>query len=169
MRVTTKMINNTMMANIASNKSNLDKLNNQYTTGNKIQKPSEDPIIAVRTLKLRKTMSEISQYTEKNIPDAMSWMDVTTSSLDSMDSILTTIYGYLNQGATDILSASERKTIANNLVELKNEIYPQCQVVIGGAVTTKDYADEINADGYSADAQAAVVTVKGLLDRMGKK
>ena len=142
MRVTTKMINNTMMANIASNKGNLDKLNNQYTTGNKIQKPSEDPIIAVRTLKLRKTMSEISQYTEKNIPDAMSWMDVTTSSLDSMDSILTTIYGYLNQGATDILSASERKTIATNLVELKNEIYSE-----GNA----NYAGRYVFTGYKTD------------------
>ena len=115
MRVTTKMINNSMMANITKNKDNLDKLNNQYTTGNKIQKPSEDPIIAVRTLKLRKTMSEIKQYTEKNIPDAMSWMDVTTSSLESMNDIMTSIYGYLNQGATDILSASERKTVAKKL------------------------------------------------------
>lgn len=59
-------------------------------------------------------------------------------------------------------------TQMKKVIELKNEIYPQCQVVIGGAVTTQDYADEINADGYSADAQAAVVTVKGLLDRMGK-
>lgn len=59
-------------------------------------------------------------------------------------------------------------TQMKKVIELKNEIYPQCKVVIGGAVTTKDYADEINAEGYSADAQAAVVTVKGLLDRMGK-
>ena len=59
-------------------------------------------------------------------------------------------------------------TQMKKVIELKNDIYPQCQVVIGGAVTTQDYADEINADGYSADAQAAVVTVKGLLDRMGK-
>ena len=142
MRVTTKMINNSMMANIAKNKDNLDKLNNQYTTGNKIQKPSDDPIVAVRTLKLRKTMSEIKQYTEKNIPDAMSWMDVTTSSLDSMNDIMTSIYGYLNQGATDILSASERKTIAQNLLELKNEIYSE-----GNA----NYAGRYVFTGYKTD------------------
>ncbi len=60
-------------------------------------------------------------------------------------------------------------TQMKKVIELKNEIYPQCHVVIGGAVTTQDYADEISADGYSADAQAAVVTVKGLLERMSKK
>ena len=37
-----KMINNNMMANIANNKSLVDKFNDQYTTGQKIQKPSED-------------------------------------------------------------------------------------------------------------------------------
>lgn len=59
-------------------------------------------------------------------------------------------------------------TEMKKVIELKNSQYPQCQVIIGGAVTTQDYADEINAQGYSADAQAAVVKVKELLERMRK-
>lgn len=125
MRVTTKMLNNNMMANISKNKSRLNTLNEQYTTGQKIQRPSDDPIIAVRTLKLRQTMTEINQYVEKNIPDAMSWMDITTSALDSMDSIMTSMYGYLNQGATDVLATSERKTVAENLEQLKGQLYSE--------------------------------------------
>ena len=125
MRVTTKMLNNNMMANISKNKSRLNTLNEQYTTGQKIQRPSDDPIIAVRTLKLRQTMTEINQYVEKNIPDAMSWMDITTSALDSMDSIMTSMYGYLYQGATDVLATSERKTVAENLEQLKGQLYSE--------------------------------------------
>lgn len=125
MRVTTKMLNNNMMANISKNKSRLNTLNEQYTTGQKIQRPSDDPIIAVRTLKLRQTMTEINQYVEKNIPDAMSWMDITTSALDSMDGIMTSMYGYLNQGATDVLATSERKTVAENLEQLKGQLYSE--------------------------------------------
>ena len=59
-------------------------------------------------------------------------------------------------------------TQMKKVIELKNELYPSCMVVIGGAVTTQEYADEIAADGYSADAQAAVVTVKELFERMSK-
>lgn len=38
------------------------------------------------------------------------------------------------------------------------------KVIIGGAVITQDYADEIGADGYSKDAQDAVKLVKRLLN-----
>ncbi len=38
---------------------------------------------------------------------------------------------------------------------LKSEI-PGCRVIVGGAVLTKDYAEKINADSYSADAMETV-------------
>ena len=37
------------------------------------------------------------------------------------------------------------------------------KVMIGGAPTTRAWADEIGADGYSEDAIEAVVTAKKLL------
>ena len=39
----------------------------------------------------------------------------------------------------------------------------QVKVMIGGAVTTQSFADEIGADGYSADAADAVRLAKKLL------
>ena len=36
--------------------------------------------------------------------------------------------------------------------------------MIGGAPVTQNYADEINADGYAADAASAVDTAKTLLN-----
>lgn len=38
-----------------------------------------------------------------------------------------------------------------------------CKVMVGGAVLTQDYASQIGADAYSADARAAVVTAQRLL------
>ena len=38
------------------------------------------------------------------------------------------------------------------------------KVIIGGAVITQDYADEIGADGYSKDAADAVKLAKRILD-----
>lgn len=40
----------------------------------------------------------------------------------------------------------------------------KAKIIIGGAVITQDYADEIGADGYSKDAQEAVKLVKRLLN-----
>ena len=39
----------------------------------------------------------------------------------------------------------------------------KAKIVIGGAVVTQDFADEIGADGYSADAADAVRLAKKLL------
>lgn len=52
------------------------------------------------------------------------------------------------------------KDVVNLVKERKLDI----KVVIGGAVITQSYADEIGADGYSKDAADSVVLVKKLLN-----
>ncbi len=50
-----------------------------------------------------------------------------------------------------------------NVVDLVRAEKLDCKVIIGGAVVTQEYADEIGADGYSADAAGAVKLVKQIL------
>lgn len=125
MRITSKMISNNLLSNINKNKNLMTKLEDQYMTGKKIQKPSDDPIIAVRSLKLRTSVSEISQYYDKNIPDARSWMEVTESSLSNVNKSLTSMNTYCVQGSTDTLTATDRSSIASNLEQLKQQIYQE--------------------------------------------
>lgn len=49
------------------------------------------------------------------------------------------------------------------VVELRNKEGIRAKVMIGGAVTTEEYAKEIGADGYAKDAQGAVVLAKQLI------
>ncbi|SHN55760.1 5-methyltetrahydrofolate--homocysteine methyltransferase [Butyrivibrio hungatei DSM 14810] len=51
-----------------------------------------------------------------------------------------------------------------NVVDLAHEENVDSKIVIGGAVVTQDYADEIGADGYSSDAADAVRVVKQILN-----
>lgn len=125
MRITNKMMTNNVLHNINNNKNLLSTLENQYSTGKKIQKPSDDPIVAVRALKLRTNLSEITQYVEKNIPDALSWMDTTESSLGVVNEVLRQMNTYCNQGANDTLTAEDRNSIVENLEELKQHIYQE--------------------------------------------
>lgn len=50
-----------------------------------------------------------------------------------------------------------------NVVELAKAEHLDAKIIIGGAVVTQDYADEIGADGYSSDAADAVRVVKNIL------
>ena len=51
------------------------------------------------------------------------------------------------------------------VVDMVHEQNLPCKVLIGGAVITQSFADEIGADGYSEDAQEAVAVVGRLLGR----
>ena len=50
-----------------------------------------------------------------------------------------------------------------NVVDLAHSENLDAKIIIGGAVVTQDYADEIGADGYSSDAADAVRVVKNIL------
>ncbi|MCQ2496840.1 MAG: flagellar hook-associated protein FlgL [Lachnospiraceae bacterium] len=125
MRITNKMMTNNMLYNINSNKKHMSALENKYSTGLEIQRPSDDPIVAVRALKLRTNLSELNQYYEKNIPDAKSWMETTESALKVTSQIITQIHTYCVQGANDTLTEKDRNSIAANLKELKQQIYQE--------------------------------------------
>lgn len=125
MRITNNMMINNTLYNINGNKVNVDKLNNQMSSQKKIQRPSEDPVIAIRSLRLRSTLSEIEQYYERNIPDAEAWMDVTETALLNMEELLKDIRTQCVYGANDPLTAEDRKAILTQLEKLREQIYSE--------------------------------------------
>lgn len=139
MRVTNNMIMGSSKTNINGNKVNVDKYNTQMTTQKKISKASEDPVIAIRSLRLSTTMAHITQFTNNNIPDAESWMDVTYTALNNIKDLLTDIRTQCVQGATDTLTTSDRHTILKNLHALQDQVYSELNA---------DYADRTVFTGY---------------------
>ena len=113
MRVTNKMMSAGMLNNIMSNKADMNKKFNQYATRQKIQKPSEDPVIAIRSLKYRSNLTQVNQYLKKNVEDAYNWMEVTESALNSMTSLLKDIAGYVTQGSKDTYEVIDRDSISS--------------------------------------------------------
>ncbi|MCI8299969.1 MAG: flagellar hook-associated protein 3 [Lachnospiraceae bacterium] len=123
MRVTNSMISRNSMTNINNNKINVDILNTQMTTQKKISRPSEDPVIAIRALRLRSNLSELNQYYERNIPDAKSWMEVTEGALENQQKILDDIYKECVTGSTDTYTPENRASILKNLESLRQQVY----------------------------------------------
>ena len=123
MRITTKMMQNRSLNNLNTNKALQEKLTTQLSTMKKITRPSDDPVIAIRSLKLNASLDKIDQYYEKNSKDAASWLQLTESAIDTTNDILTGMRKYINQAAHGPLEASDRAAILENLSNFKYEIY----------------------------------------------
>lgn len=151
MRITNTMMMNQTLRNVNKSKYNLNTAENQMSTEKKITRPSDDPIVAIRALSLRASISEIEQYLNHNIPDAEAWIDVTETSMKNMDSILTDIYQYCNQGASDQFTVNDRSAIIDVLKQYKTAIY---------AEANSDYAGRYCFTGYKTDTSFTFLTAE---------
>lgn len=142
MRVTNNMILRNSSYNINGTKGIVNNSMNQMTTQKKINKPSDDPVVAIRSLRLSTSLSRVEQYYKKNIPDAESWLDVTETALTNIKSLMTDIRTQCVNGATDTLTQDDRHTIFSQLKALQTQIFAE-----GNA----DYAGRTVFTGFRTD------------------
>lgn len=142
MRVTNNMIMNTTKSNINRNKIEVDRMNTQMSTQKKIDVPSDDPVIAVRSLRLRSTLNQIDQYLNTNVKDAESWIEMTQSSLKTLNTVLDKIHTQCNDGSNTYLTQSDRNTILTQLKQLRDQIYQE---------GNNDYAGRTIFTGYKTN------------------
>lgn len=144
MRITNTMITNNTKSNINSNKLLVDKYNTQMTTQKKISKASENPVIAIRSLRLSTTLSQIDQYLDNNIKDAQAWMNVTETALTNMRDLVRDIRTHCVNGSTDSKNVEDRQTILQSLKSLAEQVYEE-----GNA----DYAGKTVFTGYRSSSK----------------
>lgn len=125
MRITNQMISNNSVRNLQRSMTEVDRRTKQMTSGKKISQASEDPVVAVRALKLRTTVSQLEQYKDKNIPDANSWYEVSNTSLDNIVKRIKDVNEYCVQGSTDSFGSTDRSAIIDSLKELQDMIYEE--------------------------------------------
>jgi flagellar hook-associated protein 3 FlgL len=160
MRITNRMMINSSMANIQINKQQLNTLDAQLSTQKKINKPSEDPIVAIRALRLRSNLNEVSLYLKKNIPDAQQWIETTQGAIDQAGSVIDELYKYCTQGSTDTYSSEQRETIIDSLTALKQSFYDEGNVDYAGrSIFTGYNTDTTLTYELTTDAEAADYTI----------
>lgn len=142
MRITNGMMISNSLNNINTNKQLMSIYENQQATEKKITRPSDDPVVAIRALKYRTTLNEISQYVEKNIPDAKSWISTTEGALQNISELFTDITQYCNQGSTDAFQTDNKQSIIDTLQKLKDTVYAEGNV---------DFAGRYVFSGYKTD------------------
>lgn len=143
MRITNKIIQNNQLSNINLAKVAEDARSSQVSSGKKIVRPSDDPIVAIRSLRLRSSVVEITQYYSRNAEDAEAWLKTTEDAMQQVGDVITDMITQYNKGANEYLTSEERNIILEQLKALKGEVY---------ATGDADYAGRYIFTGYRTES-----------------
>lgn len=158
MRITNKIMQNNSLSNINTNKVSQDKLNTMMSTQKKITKPSDDPVIAIRALRLRSSVTQISQYYEKNVPDARSWLEVTEDSLKDVTDVLTDMIQQVTKGSSETLETKDREVVIEQLKALRAELYSTGDADYAGRYVFTGYRTDISLSFTEATTKTYTIT-----------
>lgn len=143
MRITNKIIQNNSLSNINLAKVAEDAKASQVSSGKKIVRPSDDPIVAIRSLRLRSSVVELTQYYSRNAKDAEAWLKTTDDALQQVTDVITEMTKQYNKGANEYLTSSDRNIILEQLKALQGEVY---------ATGDADYAGRYIFTGYRTES-----------------
>ncbi len=144
MRITNKIMQNNSLMNINNNKVMQDKLSTQMATGNILTRPSDDPVIAIRAMRLSTNVTKLEQYNDKNAEDAENWLSVTEEAINSVTELVSDMYAQCEKAVNDDKNTSNYRAIIDQLKELRDEVY---------ACGDADYAGRNLFTGYRTESR----------------
>ncbi|MFI8711560.1 flagellar hook-associated protein FlgL [Brevibacillus brevis] len=120
-RVTQNMLNSNMLRNLHNSMRTMDNLQHQLSSGSKIAKPSDDPVVAARGMFYRSSLMENDQYI-RNVDEAQSWMDMTDGTMDEAGNVMKRIKELLVYSGDGAISPADLNTMASEVKELKTHL-----------------------------------------------
>lgn len=151
MRITNKIMRNNSLYNINQNKIREDYLSNQMTNQSKIVRPSDDPVVAIRALRLRTNVSNITQYHDRNAEDAASWLSITSDAMKTVDEVLTDLYKQAADASNKYLTSDDLKIIMTQMEKLTSEFYASGNVDFAGRYVFSGFRTDTPITFTSAD------------------
>ena len=121
MRITNSMMTNNMLENLINNRENLDKLNQQLSSGTKFSKPSDNPIGVTTSMGFHTQMNNYEQY-QRDVNNSKSWLESTESSLSDANNVLQRTNELAIYASNDTLNPEDRKIMAEEVKELRDEL-----------------------------------------------
>ncbi|MRH41971.1 flagellar hook-associated protein FlgL [Aquibacillus halophilus] len=165
MRVTQSMLTNNMLRNLSNSYNNLDKYMDQLSTGKKINKPSDDPVVAMKGMNYRSQVSNVEQY-QRNISEVHNWMDNSDSSLGEATQTLQRLRELAVQASNGTYEKGQRENIAEevdqlkeHLVEIANTKVNNKYIFNGTSTTGTEQADGSYTKPVTVDNNGIVTNV----------
>src|SRR5664279_1300055 len=131
-RVTGQTMLRSAHRNLQGSMAELAKLQDKAMTLQKISRPSDDPIGAANSMRVRGEQRLHEQYA-RNITDGLGWLTTVDSALMTTTNLLHQARDLTVQGANDgSLSPTAREAVAVKLVSLKDELLNQANTKFQG-------------------------------------
>ena len=139
MRITNNSSLRNSLAELSANRTAIDALQAQVSSGLRIRKPSDDPVAASEVMQNSSSLSALDQY-KRNIDSATSRNSLEGSAMDQLTNILTRAKELAVSQATGTATPEGRKTAGVEMEQLFNSVV--------GLASTR-YADEYLFGGNS--------------------
>lgn len=130
MRITDGMIARNVMTNINRSYERLDKLFSQIQTQKKINRPSDDPVVAMKGMFYRTNVIEIEQF-KRNFSEARNWVETTDSAIQEASSALARIRELVVQASNETYDQGQLNSIAEEVAQLKDHIKTIANAKVG--------------------------------------
>lgn len=121
MRITNKVLTKNFLGNLRVNLQEMQKYQNQLSSGHEIQKPSDDPFRVARTMELKASIAANERY-RKNIDEGIGWLNTIDTALGQIGDALQTVREKTIAGGNGAYSETEKYAIAKHIEQLKDQI-----------------------------------------------
>ena len=139
-----------MLRNLNTSYNKMSKLQDQMNSGKLINRPSDDPVIAVKGMGYRVDLDKNAQY-QRNINEAHTWVDSTDEALDQVGTSLIRVKELIVQAANDTNTSDERQKIGNEITQIREQFKDLANSRIGdnyifsGTLTNRPLFDNTGA------------------------
>ena len=116
MRITHRMIANTVNFNLQSSLRRLEHYSNQLSTGKAFHKPSQNPVGVGRVMSYSASIDRNEQY-RMNMNQSKGWLENSEDALQNGLDVMQRIRELAIYGANESLTAEDRRAIAPEVVE----------------------------------------------------
>jgi flagellar hook-associated protein 3 FlgL len=114
MRVTDSLQTDTLMNNVQTSLSNYNTIEQQLSTGKKLNELSDDPIGGAQSMALHASLVDNAQY-QTNAQDATSFLSASDSALSSANSLLQSAKQIAVQGANGIANTQDLQALGSQV------------------------------------------------------
>lgn len=160
MRITNNMLSGNLLRNLDAAQSRVEDLQNQLASGQRINKPSDDPAGIQNAMHLKSNIASVEQW-KNNAGEALQFMNTTDSTLGDMTSMLQRVRELAVQGSNGTLSTSDQSAVADEVDQLSAQLKMMANTQIGskyifsGTATDKEL---IPTDGTPSQANGQQIT-----------
>ncbi|UOK57791.1 flagellar hook-associated protein FlgL [Bacillus sp. OVS6] len=151
MRVTQSMLAGSSLRNLSKSYEKMGTYQDQLATGKKINRPSDDPVVAMKGMHYRTNLTEVEQY-QRNISEAYQWMENSEAGIEQGTQVLQRVRELMVQASNGTNGPEDLKAIGAEIKQLKQDLVGSANTQVAGnyifnGTQTKEAPVTLNADG----------------------